>query len=434
MATLKGSRNNTLAGTLVIVSIFATIAVVIMLAGGLDFIGKRSYTVSFDFQTGVEGLEAGSQVHLGGRTVGTVAAVSFHRSDPSTIEAIHVTISVDNDIQFKEGAIAFLQKPLLGSTSVINFVALGEGPDIAEDDPIPGRLAPPSFLAQAGFGEDQQNKVQSIIERADEIAKNVQESSEWINTSLRPQADAIAGDVRAITADAREKWPDWASRVDEVFDNIKDVSGDARGFLDNVDERTTQLKDVLATAQAYLDDNREDVRASIANAKDVSEKADAFMDRLNGELADLAADLLESGKAAADSAETALAEAENVLLEQRPNIRETMANFRLTSDQVKDTLLEIRAAPWRLLYRPNVRDLEYELLYNSARSYARTVGEVRILTDRLETILAKPAGDITDEDRAAIAEFITDLARTRESYEKVESAFLDHLIDQNASE
>jgi len=432
MASLKGSRNNTFAGTLVIVSIFGMILVIILLAGGIDVLGKRSYTVSFDLQTGVEGLGEGSQVQLGGREIGSVSSVTFHSDTPDSLDAIHVKISVDKSFQFKDGTIAFLQKPLLGTTSIINFISLGDGDALTEIAIIPGRLAPPGFLSQAGYGEDQQVQVQHILARGERIAANFEEASERINQSFLPKAESIADDVKTVSSDVREKWPAWATRVDDVMDNVRDLSDDANVFITNMNERSDQVREVLTTAQAYMDDNREDVRAAIASAKDVSGKADTFLERLNGELTDLASGMLQSGSDAMDQANSAIDEAQSILVEQRPNIRETLANFRLTSDQARDTLVELRAAPWRLLYRPNVRELEYELLYNSARSYARAVGEVRILTDRLESILSKPAEDLTDADRSAIAAFIRDLDTTRESYEKVEDAFLDQLIEQDS--
>ncbi len=431
MASLKGSRNNTLAGSFVIASILGTIVVIILLAGGLDVLGKHSYTVSFDLETGVEGLEAGSQVQLGGRQIGSVSAVTFHSQTPGSLDAIHVEISVDKQFRFNDGVIAFLQKPLLGTSSIINFISLGDGTPIAHGATIPGRLAPPGFLSQAGYGEDQQVQVQHILAHGERIAANIEEATERINHSFLPKAESIADDVKLVTSDAREKWPRWSTRVDEVIENVSNVSADAREFIANVNKRTDQVREVLATAQAYMDDNREDVRAAIANARDVSAKSDTFMDRLNGELTDLASGMLQSGADAMDQANSAIDEAQSILVEQRPNIRETLANFRLTSDQARDTLVELRAAPWRLLYRPNVRELEYELLYNSTRSYARAVGEVRILTDRLEALLTKPSEDLTDADRSAIAAFIRDLDSTRESYEKVEDAFLDQLIEQD---
>jgi len=433
MATLKGSRNNTLAGTLVIASILGMILVIILLAGGLDILGKRTYTLSFDLTTGVEGVEKGSRILLAGQEIGSVSAVSFYPEDSPEIESVRVRISVDQSIQFREGVIAFLQKPLLGSTSTINFVGLGEGADIAKDAPIAGRLSPPGFLTQAGYGDDQQVQLQNILAKGESIAIQVEDAVKRVSTAFVPKAESIADDVKTVTADVRAKWPAWSDRIDEITESAATIGDDAHAFIDNLNGRTDQIRDALASAQVYLDENRDGVRETIANARSLSGKSDAFIDRLNGDLYELAKGLLESGKASLDKAGNAIDEAQSILVEQRPNVRESFANFRLSSDQLKDTLLEIRAAPWRLLYRPNVRELEYELLYNSARSYARAVSEIHILTDRLDALISKPAEDLTDADRKAIAEFVTDLARTRETYEKVEDAFLDQLIEEQGS-
>lgn len=434
MSTLKGSRNNILAGTLFIVSVIATVVLVALLGGGLERLNKRAYVVAFDLETGVEGIDSGSVVKLGGRSIGYVSAVTFQPEGGQSIDEIHVEIAVSKDITLYEGTVALLEKPLLGATSTINFVTLGNGPAIAEDAPIPGRLAPPGFLAQAGYGEDQKTKVQTIIDRADEITKDVKESTSWFNDSIRPQADSIAADVKTVSSDIGEKWPAWSERVDSLFGDVDTVRDDVRAFLANLDGRTDQVRDALTSVQRYLDDNEQTIREGIAHAESVFEKSDAFMDTLNGELTEAAKGLLADGQDAINRGGKAVDEARAVIAEQRPNINASLANFRLTSDQLKDTLLEIRASPWRLLYRPDMRELEYELLYNSARSYARAVGEMRILTDRMEALLARPQSDLTDADREAIAGFVDDLARTRESYEKVEDAFLDQLLENRGSD
>lgn len=433
MATLKGSRNNTLAGTLVISAVVGTVVIVILLAGGLEVLGTRTYTVSFDFQTGVEGIEPGADVALGGKRIGSVSKVMFHPRDVDTIEAIHVRIAVDKSLQFKEGAVALLEKPLLGATSTINFVNMGDGDPLDENYPITGRLAPPAFLAQAGYGEAEQTKVRSIIDRADEITENFRQTSKRINETFLPRAETIADDMGAITSDAREKWPEWSQRVDEVFDNVGAVREDVQQFIANLNERTDQIREVLVSAQRYLSENEEDVRETIRNARSVSEEGEAFVERLNTELFDQAKSLLASGEESLRKAGETVDEARAVIAEQRPNINATLANFRLSSDQLKDTLVEIRASPWRLLYRPNMRELEYELLYNSARSYARAVGELRILADRMDALLSKPQSELTEDDREAIRRFADELETTRRSYKRVEDAFLDQLLESRPS-
>ena len=426
MATIKGSRNNTLAGTLVIVSIIATLVIVVLLAGARDLFGRKTYTVAFDFETGVEGIAKGSEIALGGRQIGSVASVLFYPEGAQTFEAIHVVIGIESDYAIREGAVAYLEKPLLGSTSKINFVSLGDGTELTEADAIPGILAPPGFLKSAGYGEEQKTKVQSVIDDAEEFMAMAKRRGNDFDTEMYPRINDTTIKARDVITDAKAKWGEWSGSVSRTLSNVETMTNDGREFMAGLDADVESVRSSIVDA---IEENRENLDATIANARTITSDGKAFSARLNGELADKAVALLDSGQSAMDKAGNSLDEARAILAEQRPNINTSMANFRLTSDQLKDTLLEIRASPWRLLYRPDMRELEYELLYNSARSYARAVGELRVIADRMDTLLAKPQGELTELDREAIAGFADDLARTRKSYEQVEDAFLDQLLE-----
>ena len=188
-----------------------------------------------------------------------------------------------------------------------------------------------------------------------------------------------------------------------------------------------ELERILATAQAYLDENRPDVRAAVENARSITERGDDFLARVEGELADEAAALLADGRAALDAGRDALERADELLAEQTPNLTRSLANFRLASDQLRETLLEVRRSPWRLLYRPDTRELEYELLYDAARSYAGAVSDLRAAGESLRALSA--GGEDADAARDGTVEALTRrLEGAFERYEEAEALFLEALI------
>jgi hypothetical protein len=113
--------------------------------------------------------------------------------------------------------------------------------------------------------------------------------------------------------------------------------------------------------------------------------------------------------------------------EQQPNIRRTLANLRLSSDQLRDTLTEVRRAPWRLVYRPDLRELNYELLYDSARSYAGAVSDLRATTESIESLLASGQNGPTIQD-GTLEQLLTQLKDAHENYTQAEQAFMEQLL------
>ncbi|MEO1129630.1 MAG: MlaD family protein [Planctomycetota bacterium] len=406
------SRNNVLAGLLVIVTVIATVFAVVMLGGAMDALGKRVYVVTFDLATGVEGLKGGADVRVGGIKVGTVAGVRL------VDEGVEVDIRIDNTIALREGATPELQLALLGGQGVINFPYLGDGPQLAAGSVIEGGLAPPGFLAQAGYGEDQAEQLRNIMSNVDQFTTDI------ANTGP---------DVRAFITDLSDQWQRWKPQLDSITANVAKTVERGPAVAQSVEDRLAQAERMMETGQGYLDDNRSDVRTTIENFASSSEKVETFLDRLNGELSDLAAGFLEDGRTALTDARNAIVDIDKLFSEQKPNIRKSMGNFRLASDQLRDTLLEVRQAPWRLLYRPDTRELNFELLYDAARSYAGAVSDLRAATESLEAYSA----NVTDPTMARTADvelLVEQINSAFGRYQEAEQVFLDVLMEQTGDE
>jgi hypothetical protein len=83
-----------------------------------------------------------------------------------------------------------------------------------------------------------------------------------------------------------------------------------------------------------------------------------------------------------------LGERLNLIVDREsPQLRTTLTNVRLVSEQAKLFLQEFRAQPWRLLSQPSRAELEREPLYNAARQYATAVADLRAASESLESIV-----------------------------------------------
>ena len=423
MSNKRAKRNNILAGLLVIVCLSATVVIIVILGGALEALGKRDYTVRFPIETGAEGVEVGSRVTVGGVNAGTVKGRRFAMNGEN-IEGVNVTIAVDKAIPLREGTVAYLQLPILGGTASINFSQLGDGAPLDEDDLIEGRIAPPGILSSTGFGEEQAEALRRIIDSA-------RETTDRVNEITKRFSDTVVPDVETIVGSTRERYPTWLERIDSITANADETVARGPAIAEEIEQRVAEFRGFIEDVRPIIDENREQIRIAIgnfedasANTKEVTAQARSFMDRLNGEMSDRAVAILESGQAGLEEARSAITKADSIVSEQRPQIRASLANFRLASDQLRDTLIEVRRSPWRLLYRPDTRELEYELLYDAARSYAGAVTNLRGAAESLEAV---SASDTPDRDE--VATLMSEVEQAFERYREAEEFFLEQLIE-----
>ncbi|MFU8830283.1 MAG: hypothetical protein ACNA8P_12740, partial [Phycisphaerales bacterium] len=327
-------------------------------------------------------------------------------------------------ISLREGTVAYLQMPILGGTGSINFSQLGDGPPLQDSDLIAGRIAPPGILTSTGFGEEQADALRQIIATA-------RETTERVNEITRRFGDDVMPDVQTIVGSTRERYPTWLDRIDSITENVDRTAAKGPGIASELEQRVVEFREFVQEVRPLIEENRERIRFALdnfgeasANSREITLQARAFMDRLNGEMSDRAIAILDQGQAGLEEARSALATADSILLEQRPNIRASLANFRVSSDQLRDTLIEVRRSPWRLLYRPDTRELEYELLYDAARAYAGAVTNLRSAAESLESVSASAA-----PDREQVGALVSEVERAFERYRSAEEFFLKQLIE-----
>jgi ABC-type transporter Mla subunit MlaD len=433
---MKASRrNNLVAGTFLLASIVLAIVVSIVLAdAGERFIPKNTYVVRFTLADGASGLLPGSPVQIGGRQVGRVTDVRFAHANPAEPDlptAVDVYIRVPRSITIFENAVVTLNMPLIGAMGSVNIIDLGSPAGVAqpsgrsaqlEDSEIlAGSIAPPSFLAQAGIGPDQTRMVREIIEHVDEIVRRFDQMSLRLESSLDTalaNITSVSDDARVVVADIRAREPEWADQIDETLARITTAAENADLAIQDFRAGVSQASSFIDDAQATLDDNRPKVDRTLDNIEaasaTVNSESVATLNRSLEKLENGVAEFSELGK----NANAALAE-------RTPELRATMANLRLASDQLKLALVEIRRNPWRVLYRPNAKETRTEILYDAARAYAASVSDLRAASEALQ---AASAG--AEPDSEQISMLISELHAAFSRFEETERALLDKLIEE----
>lgn len=448
---MASSRNNILAGGFVVGGLLLGVWVSFMLSdwGSSSGAGWTNFTVRFRLDQGTTGLREGSTVLLGGQEVGKVKRVRFEKVEGPARSAgdaprefptaVLVDVAIRGDLPIFENAMIALEKPLLGSLSSINISSIGDpakmevsrqahqgiGPQVEESEIIAGMIAPPTFLADAGFGPDQSNQLRNAVENLDKTVAEVQALVEKSGPGVQSSID----DARVLIADLRTRAAEWSKRIDTIAANVESASAKIDPILAKVDLGVDEARGVVASARAAVDDNRERIDRIIANIDEASLSAKSAAARIDTELIDLASGAFREARASLATASESINRLSSLLGEQTPSIRRTLANLRIMSDQLKLTAVEVRSQPWRLLHAPSTKELEVQVLYDATRSYAEAASDVRAAAESLDVATARrQANDMTAQD---IGEATAALTEAMSRYRAAEKYLFDKLAEKD---
>ncbi len=425
MSTRSG-LTNFWAGVFVLLGISGFVFSALLLAGLRELLTpKNDYVIRFTLTDGVEGLTEGSAVKVGGITRGRVTSIQTF-PDPNVPGGMEIItgVRIDSAVPLRTDAVPYLQRPLLGGSGWINFTSLGSAPDLlAPEGVLLGQLAPPSILAEAGFGPEQREQVQDILKsfrsiassgesitrRADEVFAAFQQDLGTFTRTLQDAAD----DVRRATSSTADKVPQWQAQIDTFMASANDAGRRLNGALDDA-------RGFIGSLQREVDEARDGIRAFVRNAEQLSDKLNTDAYR---QLTDALAKLDRGLESAADTADRARA----IFRDNDQTLRETLANLRLASDQLQLTLVEVRRAPWRLLYQPGKRELEQELLFDAARRYAEAAGDLNRAVQTLaqmQTAAARAPEDRTPDEQRFVETWSRRVRESLDRYSQAETAFL----------
>ncbi|MHC4977150.1 MAG: MlaD family protein [Planctomycetota bacterium] len=397
------SPENIKAGLFVIGTLAVALSIIFTLGGVEDlFKSRHSYVVRYSITDGAKGLEPGSAVTLGGRSIGLVQKVDFS-SDNGVPTFVDVTISVDSHVQFYSDTVGFLERPLLGSGATINFAAVRfdhNATQLPSGEIIQGALAAPDFLAQAGYGQEQVTQVQNVLARADDLSERI--------------------DLMVEDFTGRSQL--WFDRVDSITSEVEQASIE-------VNEGVDEARDLLARFDQVVAENQPVIAEAITNFENAGDQLSSILTTFEDETLVVINDMFEQGRDGVADARGSLDRIDSLLVEQTPEVRKTLANARLASDQLRLTLGEVRRTPWRLLHRPDKKELDFELLYDATRAYASAVSDLRAASEALSTI--DESGKAATADGQPVAELIQQLAEKFDKYNEAEQKFVQ-LLSQSS--
>ncbi len=423
----RSARDNILAGGFVVTGIVMAVWMSFMLGARSGMGSTRSFTVRFPISIGAPGIKDGSAVLLGGQQVGRVTGVSFFPPGNAP-EAVDVRVEIPDAVPVFDNAVISLERPLLGSLSSINISSAGDAAGVVkpigtsaridQGDIIPGGLAPPAFLAQAGIGEKQIAEIQSALSSLDSTLTRVAGLVERAG----PQAEEGIADARRLVGDLRSRFSGWSDSVDRILAGVEKGAARLDPALADAQTGIADARAVIADVRGFIDGNKQRLNNLIASAESAAAKLDTVtIDTINAALAD--------ARAAIDTLDDAVARVSALIAEQTPNLRRTLANLRLMSDNLKLTAVEVRSQPWRALHAPTTKELSTQSLYDATRAYAEAASDVRAASEALAALTAAGAPALPDGTTIDLAG--RTMTEAMAKYQEAEQRLMDVLIREH---
>lgn len=390
------ARNNVRAGIFVSASILLAIVTIVLLTDAVDKFTRPTaeYTVTFDVHHGVKNLKEGGKVRVGGVDMGEVKSVMPDIEPGKPLERITVTFSLDRRVQLYGDVHMLVTSALIGADAWLEIVDVG--------DPAKGEVV--NFDGYSGAGMLTQLLGPSNAEKADEIVENIR--------VLTDDAKMLVGRIED------EDWPRWAGQMDTVMD----WAGTAP---DKIDAVFDEARGMLADARATVVDNRPQIDEIVENVNVASADVREVARRFRDESVDKVNAVLDRGR---EVMEEAVALLETVDLEFEgwaPDVSDALASGRLAAQQIKLAMIEVRRSPWKLLYKPENAELQHELLYEAARTFAMAISDLRATSQTAQRLLTNPRIETDPDIQRRIKQF---LATRIENYENAQQQLLDVLL------
>jgi phospholipid/cholesterol/gamma-HCH transport system substrate-binding protein len=365
-------RNALRAGIFMIVSLGLIVSVIVAISGAARFTQSfHTYSVAFSLRDDLGGLRPGDDVRIGGVKVGDIRDIRIDRGG----SAVVVLIDVPAKYALAKDADVHVERGLTGSSS-INIDGFGTGLPLGAGDFLIGR--PDQFTGLM-------HELAAMKPDVSQVLSNLKVASGKLNVDL----DKLAASCDSLTATGFEMTSTVQGlrvRVPEIIDRYQGVVDAAVNMLDAV--------------RQFVGPSSEDFHQTLANLNhasgDLRDRLPEIMDRLQtvlgkaGVVVDRASNTMQDVQAAAANLHSASGTLRSILSDNRSKVDGIVTSLKAASDNLKDTSLEIRHSPWRLLYQPKGDEVANLNIYDSVRQFAEGASSLDDAAASLRDALKDP--------------------------------------------
>lgn len=378
---MAGQGNALRAGVFIVAAAVVSLALVIVVSGPERFAAKTEYVAVFRVEDDLQGVRAGDEVRLGGLRVGTVKRVDVDvEKDPAEVR---VTFAIPAKYQLRQGATMSVGG-LIGS-AWLNIDALGTGGVLPPGGVL---LGGPSALTRLGL-----------------MAPKIEQALADVRTRTLPLIEQTIQDYRQLAVDAREKsLPQVAAAADNARKLLEELRGQIKPVLDRyyavADSARTAMDNIGALVGPSGGPTNTDFQQTLSNLNkatatlrdelpEITARVRTALDQANERLSKLQ-DVADDLKVTMANAKDVSAELRSVLIDNRAKIDRTLTSVEESARNARMFTAEILRRPSRLLWRDDPQTQTNLQVYHSAREFATGAQELNDAVAALRNALRDP--------------------------------------------
>ncbi len=266
------------------------------------------------------GIKPGTDVRFGGLKVGQVEGVQISETHPTQLE---IRIRVARGIPVRTDSVMHISQ--LGMLSDY-YIEITTG---SPDAPL---ATPGSRLA--GKAPVDLNAVFAQVEGI----------AEQLETTLRTVNEEIL---------RKDRLDELRKRIRGILDQVSTLLADLDAVVN--EENRTNIAAALESMRGILEDNRPDLRTTMVNVREASERMRVVLEEAQGLVADARPEvqqILEDLGDTIEEAERLMQNLDATVTENRPAIGEMVDNLNATSANARDLTETLSQEPWRLVWPP----------------------------------------------------------------------------------
>jgi len=395
-------RNAFRAGLFIVISLVLIIAIVISIQGLGRFVEPRQTRLAtFKLTDDLGGLRVGDDVRAGGYKVGVVRDIQLIDANGGTEPHLRITFTLPERLAVRKDAIVAIQGTITG-TAWLNFENFGKGEPLAEGAALAGHPGAMSELLAAARGIAPEVKGAITDVRTVTLPK--------VNNAVDRTAETVVT-FKTTGEHATAMIDHLKSKIDPVVERVYSVADPAKDMMvhlrDMFGESKGDFRDSMSNTAKLTGAFREKLPPMLEKIDAVVTQVSTAMETTNAALTDVKATMANAAEVSAS--------AKNVLVGNRGKIDGMIASLKNTGDNLEAASVEIRHSPWRLLYKPKKGEVENLSLYDSARQFASGANDLNDAAESLRDALKDP--DLKQED---VRKLVEQLDKTFVGFKEVE--------------
>lgn len=369
-STIRDAR----VGLVLLAASAGLIGLVVAAGGGPGYLVADRTPIEVFFRD-AQGIRVGHPVRIAGLEAGRVSGVDIVEYEGALRARVRLSIGSDLAGRLKQDAVIVIASGLTGQSSV-NIASVGEsGVAWVPGQPIEGvesSLFDP-LLEQVGLGPVERDHLSHTI---GQVRRTIDDVSPRLQKTLAALQQA-ASDVQMATEVAGPAVAGASGKLDAMTERVQ-------GLL-------VEAEALVATLEGTVAENRDDIKDTIASARQLSARTDTLLQQYGPKAGELVEGLGQT-RMRADrvlyQADVSLTNISGILVNNRASVDRSIANVRDATDSARMMIEKLRANPLLIspLYKPG-RDAEIALAnFDTANVVLKAASEFNDAVKHLEAL------------------------------------------------